>query len=372
MVKQKLNLFKAIALPVLAAGLLLGLPGRAAAATIKYNLNGVAPTVYTAENATAVANVVPDFDNMTFTGWNTQPDGSGTSYKTGDSIGGDATLYAQWQDGTRLKDLAKPSTGGNTSETKDSDNPVTPIETAKPADKPDGSEGTPSNGTAGGGSSASSNQNAGSLSNFNSNANSSSGTSSLLPSAGLAGRLAAPGNWLIAGLMGAIAVLLLTGKSTQRARQNSFLKQLFSSRRRTAVLTTSLILALVGGLRIFMAPSRAATEETYTDAKGNPYNGYVTVVKADKSLATTWWHGGQQMTGESKRNNNTNYFDPKNDGLMVRNKDLSYKLPNENEAYWYRYDADGNKVYGNSQKDGFWSHYNSQTGKQEPRLVSSQ
>ena len=38
-------------------------------------------------------------DGYTFTGWNTEPDGSGTSYQLGDSItlNDNVTLYAQWQ-----------------------------------------------------------------------------------------------------------------------------------------------------------------------------------------------------------------------------------------------------------------------------------
>lgn len=37
--------------------------------------------------------------NYIFSGWNTEPDGSGTSYAAGDVIDldGDVTLYAQWQ-----------------------------------------------------------------------------------------------------------------------------------------------------------------------------------------------------------------------------------------------------------------------------------
>lgn len=57
-------------------------------------------------------------------------------------------MYAQWQDGTHLKDWTKPSTGGNTGETKDNDNPVTPIEPAKPTDRPDDKGGDKSDGKA--------------------------------------------------------------------------------------------------------------------------------------------------------------------------------------------------------------------------------
>ena len=40
----------------------------------------------------------PEF-NYIFVGWNTEKDGSGTSYQAGDSVtlDGDLTLYAQWQ-----------------------------------------------------------------------------------------------------------------------------------------------------------------------------------------------------------------------------------------------------------------------------------
>ena len=50
-------------------------------------------------------------DGLTFTGWNTSPNGTGTDYKPGDSltVTGDTTLYAQWK---RVPETTMPDTGG--------------------------------------------------------------------------------------------------------------------------------------------------------------------------------------------------------------------------------------------------------------------
>lgn len=71
---------------------------------VSYNGNGATGSVddqmsETATFATASNNFV--MDGCTFTGWNTQPDGSGTSYSAGQSVtvnssSYDITLYAQW------------------------------------------------------------------------------------------------------------------------------------------------------------------------------------------------------------------------------------------------------------------------------------
>lgn len=50
-------------------------------------------------------------DGFTFTGWNTNPNGTGTDYKPGDAltVTGDTTLYAQWK---RVPETTLPDTGG--------------------------------------------------------------------------------------------------------------------------------------------------------------------------------------------------------------------------------------------------------------------
>lgn len=72
--------------------------------TVKYDLNGVAPTVYTQNSGSSatVPNIDLSFDGMTFEGWNTHPDGTGESVKSGESLDNSTTLYAQWSDGTHL------------------------------------------------------------------------------------------------------------------------------------------------------------------------------------------------------------------------------------------------------------------------------
>lgn len=79
--------------------------------TIKYDLNGVAPTVYTEAGGSSVTVPTIDvsFDGMAFKGWNTRPDGSGTSVSASDRLDNSTTLYAQWSDGTHLD-----STGATT------------------------------------------------------------------------------------------------------------------------------------------------------------------------------------------------------------------------------------------------------------------
>ena len=51
---------------------------------------------------------------LSFTGWNTRPDGMGDAYKPGDrlTIANDATLYAQWE---RVPETTMPETGGTMS-----------------------------------------------------------------------------------------------------------------------------------------------------------------------------------------------------------------------------------------------------------------
>ena len=82
--------------------LIAGPAQAASATTINFDLNGVAPVVHTAESTGSVKipTIELDFDNMSFEGWNTSPTGSGRSYKAGDTVSSNTTLYAQWADGT--------------------------------------------------------------------------------------------------------------------------------------------------------------------------------------------------------------------------------------------------------------------------------
>lgn len=102
----KRNAIGALARGVCAAGLSAALvPATALAGTVKYDLNGPAGVVHehTEDGDVAVESVTADFDGLgDITGWNTKADGTGTAYKEGDEVSGDATLYAQYSDGTRL------------------------------------------------------------------------------------------------------------------------------------------------------------------------------------------------------------------------------------------------------------------------------
>ena len=74
----------------------------AAVYTISYNANGGsgAPSSQTKDGGIdlTLSSTVPTRSGYTFVGWNTQPDGSGTSYASGATFTGnaDTTLYAQW------------------------------------------------------------------------------------------------------------------------------------------------------------------------------------------------------------------------------------------------------------------------------------
>ena len=79
---------------------------------LKYDVGDYAKSIifdntryHAGDTAVVKADAVPndtadrDYTYMRFAGWNTEPDGSGTSYATGDSItiNGNTTLYAQWE-----------------------------------------------------------------------------------------------------------------------------------------------------------------------------------------------------------------------------------------------------------------------------------
>ena len=97
---------KSKAVIAIACGLsLMGVATPALAGTVKYDLNGPAGVVHehTEDGDVEVEEIGVDFDGIgKLTGWNTERDGSGTAYAVGDKVSGDATLFAQYDDGTML------------------------------------------------------------------------------------------------------------------------------------------------------------------------------------------------------------------------------------------------------------------------------
>lgn len=84
---------------------IMGSAAPASAGTVKYDLNGPAGIVHEhkEDGAVKVEEIGIDFDGLgKLTGWNTKRDGKGDAYKVGDEVEGDATLYAQYDDGTML------------------------------------------------------------------------------------------------------------------------------------------------------------------------------------------------------------------------------------------------------------------------------
>lgn len=56
---------------------------------------------YAPGDTVTVPNQIPTREGYNFVGWNTRPDGTGTSYQPGDSFTtpeGNLTLYAQWEE----------------------------------------------------------------------------------------------------------------------------------------------------------------------------------------------------------------------------------------------------------------------------------
>ena len=74
--------------------------------------SGTTDTVRYAEGSAAILKTPAKRDNLTFTGWNTKDDGTGTTYRPGDkmTITVDTTLYAQW---ARVPETTMPDTGGH-------------------------------------------------------------------------------------------------------------------------------------------------------------------------------------------------------------------------------------------------------------------
>lgn len=109
---------KGKALAAVMAGLMAAsLAAPAYAATVRYDLNGPAGVVHehTEDGDVAVEGIGVDFDGLgKLTGWNTKPDGTGEAYKTGDKVTADATLYAQYDDGTFAPAAGLNTTGGKT------------------------------------------------------------------------------------------------------------------------------------------------------------------------------------------------------------------------------------------------------------------
>lgn len=88
-------------------------PVQAFAFDVGFDLNGVAGQIETlsSEDAGGVDSgevIVPEIsvegfgDGYTLEGWNTERDGSGQSYKVGDKVTKECTLYAQWGNGFML------------------------------------------------------------------------------------------------------------------------------------------------------------------------------------------------------------------------------------------------------------------------------
>ncbi len=98
--------------------------------TITYNANGGsgAPNAQTKTYnvALTLSSTVPTRTGYTFTGWNTASNGSGTTYKTGDSYTANAaaTLYAQWK-ANQYTITYKDQDGANFSGTHENGYPTT-------------------------------------------------------------------------------------------------------------------------------------------------------------------------------------------------------------------------------------------------------
>lgn len=111
-----------ISYSIIAAMLVFFAPTAALAesVTISYNLNGVAPVVYTSsgENDAVVEDVKTQFDGYTLTGWNDKADGTGKSYKVGDHVSHSTILYAQWSDGTSYGEYKQVSSSSDMSKSK--------------------------------------------------------------------------------------------------------------------------------------------------------------------------------------------------------------------------------------------------------------
>lgn len=109
---------KGKALAAVMAGLMAAsLASPALAATVRYDLNGPAGVVHehTEDGDAEVEEIGVDFDGLgKLTGWNTRPDGTGEAYKTGDKVASDATLYAQYDDGTFAPADGLNTVGGKT------------------------------------------------------------------------------------------------------------------------------------------------------------------------------------------------------------------------------------------------------------------
>lgn len=69
----------------------------AATYTVTYHANGSGEEDMVKNNATTIIANPFTYANHTFTGWNTQADGKGTSHEVGSSVSGNLELYAQWQ-----------------------------------------------------------------------------------------------------------------------------------------------------------------------------------------------------------------------------------------------------------------------------------
>lgn len=75
--------------------------------TYEDTASGATDTVRYTEGSTAILKTPARHDGLTFTGWNTKPDGTGDAYQPSDTltVTGDTTLYAQWEANTYKTDF---------------------------------------------------------------------------------------------------------------------------------------------------------------------------------------------------------------------------------------------------------------------------
>ena len=390
------------------------------AATIQFDLNGVAPVVHTesGSGSTKVPTIELDFNNMTFTGWNTSPTGNGKSYNTGDTISSDTTLYAQWADGTHIGGgTVDPDPGGGEEPGGGEDPNPTPDpnpddgnqdegdkpgqDTNPDSDNDPDPDSNPTPGTITGDVSGGSNN--GSSNNNNSNGTGDTGRqdTALSPGSPTAGfinltnisniKTAAPLAAIASGTLAVLAVLLLTNKEAKKVKQASskrhnnkatkvkaFFTTLTHNKSHLTIASISALAILAGSFYLINTNTNAATDTDsedwgiYVDDDGVPYEGYVTIVpdsgkEVDK--ITTWWKGGKQQSGETFRNDAWSFFDPTDSNRMARGRDVF--LPTEQlPDRWVRYDDYGAMVKGETVKDDNWYYFDEQTGAMAKGLTT--
>ena len=201
-------------------------------------------------------------------------------------------------------------------------------------------------------------------------------------------KTAAPLTAIIAGALAVLAVLLLTSRGCKKASNrrstnrltrkiSTFFTTLAHNKAYLAIVGISAITIICSMFYLTALTTNAANSD-YVDKDGEPYNGYVTIVDESGNTAsniTTWWLGGVKQTGEGYRNGHWHYFNPSNDGIMVRSQDISHTAsislaitdPNNtvdhSASYTFRYYASGNRAHGESaNSNGEWFHFDESTG----------